>query len=66
MKAKKALVRRLAFPKLPPNLLKLLVISCGLVHTKITKETVAQALTIQAATKASSPDKLNFQVLQII
>ena len=66
MKAKEALVRKSAFPKPPTNLLELPVTSFGLAHTKITKEVVAQALMTQAATKAPGPDKINFQILQMI
>lgn len=66
MKAKEALVKRLAFPKPSPNLFEPPVNLCGLAHTKITEETVDQALTNQAATMASSPDKINFQILQMI
>ena len=66
MKAKEALVRRSIFPKPPPSLLDSPVISSGLAHIKITKEIVAQALTTQAATKAPSPDKINFQILQMV
>ena len=35
------------------NLIEPPVISCGMVHTKITEERVAQALLTQLATKAS-------------
>ena len=66
MKAKEALVRRSAFPKPPPNLFKPPVILRGVAHTKMTEEIVAQALTIQAATKAPGPDKINFHILQMI
>lgn len=66
MKAKEALVKRLAFPKPPPNLLEPPVNLCGLAHIKITKETIDQALTNQAATMAPSPDKVNFQILHMI
>ena len=66
MKAKEALVRKSAFPKPPINLVELPVISLGLAHTKITEEVVAQALVTQAATKTPGPNKINFQVLQMI
>ena len=66
MKAKEALVRRSAFPKPPPNLFERPVTPRGVAHTKITEETVAQALKTQAATKAPGPDKINFPILQMI
>ena len=66
MKAKEALVRRSAFPKLPPNPVEPLVSPYGLLHTKVTEKVVAQALMTQAATKAPGPDKINFQILRMI
>ena len=66
MKAKEALVRQVAFPRPPPNLLEPPAIPLGLAHTKITEETMAQALLTQAVTKAPGPDKINFQILQMI
>ncbi len=66
MKAKEALVRRLAFPKPSPNPVKPLVSLNGLFHTKVTEEVVAQALMTQEATKAPDPDKINFQILRMI
>ncbi len=66
MKVKEALIWRLAFSKPPPNLVESFVSPCGLLHRKITKKVVAQALITQAATKASSLDKINFQILQMI
>lgn len=66
MKVKEALVRKSAFPRPPPNLLESPAMPLGLAHTKVTEETVAQALLTQAATKAPGPDKINFQILQMI
>ena len=66
IKAKEALVRKSAFLKPPTNLVELPVISLGLAYTKIIEEVVAQALVTQAATKALGPNKINFQVLQMI
>ncbi len=66
MKAKEALVQRSAFPKPPTNLIEPPVTSFGLAHTKITEESVAQALMTQLATKAPGPDKINFPILQMI
>ena len=66
MKAKEALVRRAAFPKPPTNLVEPLITSFESAHTKINKEVVGQALMTQATTKALSPDKINFQILQMI
>ena len=66
MKAKEAMVRRSAFPKPPTHLIKPPVLSFGLAHANITEEMVAQALMTQAATKAPGPDKINFQILQMI
>ena len=66
MKAKEALVRKSAFPKPPPNFFETPTIPLKLAHTKITEEIVGQALLTQAATKAPGPDKINFQVLQMI
>ena len=66
MRAKEALVRRSAFPKPPTNLIESLVTALGFAHTKISEELVGQALIIQVATKAPRPDKINFQILQMI
>lgn len=66
MKAKEALVRRSAFPKPPTSLVQTPVTSSGSAHTKITEAIVAQALMTQAGTKAPGPDKINFQILQMI
>ncbi len=66
MKAKEALVPRSAFPKPPTNLVKPPVTSFGPAHTKITEEVIAQAFMTQVATKAPGPDKINFQILQMI
>ena len=66
MKAKEALVRKSAFPKPPANFVEPPVISSGVAHTKINEEVIAQALMTQAATKAPGPDKINFQILQMI
>ncbi len=66
MRAKKALVWRSAFSKPPTNLFEPPVISFGSAHTKINEEVVGQALMTQAATKAPGPDKINFQILQMI
>ena len=66
IKAKKSLVRRSAFPKPPPNLVEYLVSPYKLLHTKVTKEVVAQALMTQSATKAPVSNKINFQILQMI
>ena len=63
IKAKKALVRRLAFPKLPSNLIEALVTLFGLAYTKITEEVVTQAIMTQATTKAPNVNKINFQIL---
>ena len=40
--------------------------SSGFAHTKITEDLVAEALMTQAITKAPGPDKINFQVLNMI
>lgn len=66
IKAKKALIQRLAFLKLPINLVQIPVISFELAHTKVTKEIVAQALLTQIANKALGLNKFNFQILQIV
>ena len=66
MKVKEAFVRRSTFPKPPPNFIESPVISCGMVHTKITEERVAQALMTQSVTKASGSNKINFMILQMI
>lgn len=66
MKAKEAMIRKSAFPKSFTNLSQLPAILFGLAYTNLTKKLVAQALTIQSATKASGLDKISFQVLQII
>lgn len=46
IKAKKALIQKLVFPKPSTNLIKSPVISFELTHTKITKEIIAQVLVI--------------------
>ena len=66
MRAKEALVQRSAFSKPPTNLIKPPVTSFRSAYMKINEEVVDQALLTQAATKTSGPDKINFQILQII
>lgn len=66
MKAKEALIRRSAFPTPPTNPVEPPTTSRGSAHTKITKKVVAQALMTQVARKAPGPDKINFQILQMI
>ncbi len=66
IKAKEALVRKSAFPKLPANLTELPILSSGTAHIKVTPEAVSQALMTQAAMKAPGPDKINFRILQMI
>lgn len=66
MKAKEALVRRSAFPQPPTDFVQIPVISSGLAHIKVTEEMVVQALMTQAAIKAPCPNKINFQILQMI
>lgn len=63
MKAKEALVKKSAFLGPSPCFLEPPVTSPGLAHTKITEEIVTQALTTQMASKAPSPNKINFQIL---
>lgn len=60
MKAKKAMVQRSVFLKLPIYLIKYLVIFFESTHVNITKEVVGQTFMTQAATKDSSPDMINF------
>ena len=66
MKATEALIQKLVFLKPPTNLIKLPITSFGSTHTKINERVVGQTLITQAATKALSLDKINFQILQII
>lgn len=66
IKVKKALIKRLIFFKLPLNLIESLIISSELFHMKVVEEIVMQKLITQARTKVSEPEKLNFQILQII
>ena len=66
MRAKEALVQRSTFPKPPTNLIESLVTVFGFAHTKISEELVGQALITQAATNAPGPDKINFQILQMV
>ena len=66
IKAKKALVRKLAFFKQLPNLLKLLNNSHGSFHTKVIEKVEAQALMTQETTEAPNSNKINFQILQIL
>lgn len=66
IKAKKTLIQRSIFLKLPINLVKPLVTSFRLAYIKITKKVVAQVLITQAASKALGLNKINFQMLQII
>lgn len=60
IKAKEAFIKKSAFSKLMPNSVKPLITPYKITHTKITKETVAQILVIQVATKALGLDKINF------
>ena len=66
MKAKEALVQRSAFSKLSISFIQTPVTSSRLAYTKITKAIVAQVLVTQVGTKALGPDKINFQILQMI
>lgn len=66
IKIKEILVQKSVFLKLPTNFIEPPVISSGLAHTKITEEVVLLILITQVANKASSLNKINFQVLQII
>ena len=59
-------MRKSAFLKLLTNFDESPVLSARLAHTNITKEFIAKALMTQAATKASGPHEINFQILQII
>lgn len=60
MKAKKALVCKLAFPKLLIDAWPDHKIESGIAHTTITKNIVFQALFGQSATKVPSSNKINF------
>lgn len=64
--AKEALVLRLALLKPPTNLIELPVTSYGLAKTKITEKVIARALRTQAVTIIPGPNKINFQILQMI
>ena len=66
IKAKKALVWKSAFLKSSPNFFKTPAIPLGLAHAKIIEKTVGQILLTQVSTKAPGPNKINFQVLQMI
>lgn len=66
MKAKKALVCKLAFPKPPKSLQPEPVVLPGIAYKRVTKVEVANALMFQSATKAPGPDKINFQILRMI
>ena len=66
MKAKEALVRKSAFAKPLIGLAEPPVISPGMAHIKVTEEAVSQGLMTQAAMKAPGPNKINFQILQMI
>lgn len=56
MKAKKALIQRSIFSKLPTNFVKTLIIFFELVYTNIIKKIVDQALVTQRASKISGLD----------
>lgn len=66
MRAKEALVRQSVFPKPATNIVESPATFFGLAHTKINEELLGQVLMTQAATKAPSPDKINFQILQFV
>lgn len=66
MKTIKALVQRLAFPKMSTNLIEPPVTLFRSAYIKIYQEVIAQVLITQVATKAPGPDKINFQILQMI
>lgn len=63
IKDKEVLIRKSAFPKPLSNFFEPPTIPLELAHIKITKETAAQVLVTQVVIKASSPDKINFQIL---
>lgn len=66
IKAKEVLVYKLAFPKSPANLAKLLILSSGTAHMKVTPEVILQTLMTQVVIKVFKPDKINFKILQMI
>lgn len=66
MKAKEALVRKSAFPKLPSDFRPDQRIEPGIAHVTITEDIVCKALVNQSATKAPGPNKISFQILRMI
>lgn len=63
IKAKKVLIQRLVFSKLPTNLIQSLITFFKLTFIEIFKEAITQTLMIQIAIKAFSLDKINFSIL---
>lgn len=66
MKAKETFVEKSAFSRPLPSYLEISITSLRLAYIKIVEEVVAPTLTIQAATEAPSPNKMNFQIVQMI
>lgn len=66
MKAKKALVWKLTFPKPLVSLKPESYIISGTIYTKVTIEVIRSALIIQTIAKISKPNKINFRILHRI
>lgn len=60
MRAKKALVRKFIFFKLPINVDQLLKLAFKLAYIKFFEKFTNKALMIEARTKVPSPDKIKF------
>lgn len=66
MKVKETLVRKPTFLKPARSFAEPQVLFLGIVHLKVIKKVVSEALMTQATMKVFGPDKIYFQILQII
>lgn len=66
MKAKEALVKKSAFPKLPASNNIQTSIGFRIAYNQVSKKAIKQALMTQSISKAPRPDKFNFGILYLV
>lgn len=66
IKDKKAIVQKTTFPPLLKSTLKEPRIPVDIARLAITEKQIYNALIVQSTQKATSPDKINFEILHMI
>ena len=66
MKAKKALVRKSAFPSPPTIFHDEPVVMPGVAHQTVTEDVINKGLMTQSTSKVLGPDKFNFRILRMV